>query len=97
MAKTFAMIIGGYIICWAPITIMFIVMTITENLQFFQNNWILGFFQMFTICIAHFSPAVNPFIYAYRIKDVRDTVKQVFFRKTLKNGIHDLNDKESDE
>lgn len=32
----------------------------------------------FCDCGVHFNSAVNPFIYAYRIKDVRDAVKKLF-------------------
>lgn len=78
MAYTFALVIGTFIICWTPVTINFLVVAITKNRQYFQDHGLLNFFHVFSVCATHFNSAIDPIIYAYRIKDVRDTMKNLF-------------------
>lgn len=85
MAKTFAWIVATYIICYAPLTLNFLIVASTENVKVFQTHWLLRLFHVFSICIAHFNSVLNPFIYAYRIKDVREAMKDVF-RKIMCGG-----------
>lgn len=101
IAKNSALIVSAYIriIGWAPITTVLAMMTITENLQFFQQNWHLQVVQMSSICVARFSPAINPFIYAYRIKDVRETVNSIFhsMKRTLSDKEQETDVRKVDE
>lgn len=65
--------------------INFFMVALTRNSLLFQTNSLLRAFHNFSICAAHFNSAINPFIYAYRIKDVRETVKMMYmkFKSTL--------------
>lgn len=76
VANTFALIIGSFIISWTPLTVNFLVVAVTRNRQFFQDNGPLRIFHIFSICAAHFNSAIDPIIYAYRIKDIRETLKK---------------------
>lgn len=76
MAHTFALIIGSYILFWTPVTVNFLIVALTENGNFFQSHWILQLYFNLSVCAAHFNSALNPFIYAYRIKDVREAANE---------------------
>jgi hypothetical protein len=75
MAKNFAWIILVFIICYTPMYLNFIISMISKNDKFFHQNSYLRIFHLFSICIAHFNSVVNPFIYAYKIKPIRDRMK----------------------
>lgn len=77
IAQTFALVVGTYVICWAPMTINFFIVAFKGDPELFQKDPILQFYNKISMCAAHFSSAVNPFIYAYRVKDIRDTFKEV--------------------
>lgn len=96
LAKTSAMIIGVYIICWSPTLIKFCRAVFStpdknddsgpesltthiardiSNLAAHFNRWIFrGFLHMLFVIIYS---ALNPIIYAYRIKRIRDGVKKL--------------------
>lgn len=79
IAYTFALVLGVYVICWTPFTVNFLIIAYQEDFDYFQKNRILNFYNMMSICLSHFNSAANPFIYAYRIKDVREfVVKRIF-------------------
>lgn len=77
IAKTFVWVIGAFIVCYAPLNINFLVVAVTRNGKFFQTNNLLRVYHVFSICIAHFNSAVNPFIYAYKVKHMRDKMKEI--------------------
>lgn len=68
-AKTLSMVVGSFIICWFPMTMSFFVFAIKRDRTFTEE--ILDVF----IILAHFNSALDPLIYAYRIKDVRKVLK----------------------
>lgn len=78
VAKTFALIIGTSIICWVPITIFNFAIAITNDRNFFGDEQMLHAYDALAISAAHFNSAINPIIYAYRMRDVRITVKKIF-------------------
>lgn len=82
MANTIAMIIGAYMVCWAPLIVVFFTVAYTEDIMFFQANDLLRTYYIFAICFAHFNSGVNPFIYAFRLRNVREAMKKVLRVKT---------------
>lgn len=94
MATTFGMIVGSYIVCLSPIIAVFTTIWITENPDYFEQNQSLKTFKVFASWSTHVNPAINPFIYAYRIKKVRDTMKWVLGvrkEKPVKSMVHQEN------
>jgi hypothetical protein len=77
MAITFGLIVGSYILCLSPIIAVFTTIWITGNPDFFEQNLAYKSIKVFASWSTHVNPAINPFIYAYRIKKVRDTMKWV--------------------
>lgn len=77
IAKTFTWVIVIYFICYTPLNINLIIVDVTKNVKFFQENEYLRAFHVFSICIAHVNSAINVFIYAYKIKDIRNRMKEV--------------------
>lgn len=78
LAKTFSLIIGTYIILWAPLITCFFISAYKQDASYFYSHWSLKIFVVFAMCTSHFNAAVNPFIYAFQIREVRDTVKKIF-------------------
>lgn len=77
LAKTCGWIIGTYIVCWVCMTINYFVVGITEDDEYFLQSIPLFIFYVLAIWAAHVNSAINPFIYAYKIKDVRDALKEL--------------------
>lgn len=77
IAHTFAWVVGAYVICYGPVTINLLLLVLTQDLQFFGRHWLMQDYYMMAVCLSNFNSAINPFIYAYRVKDVRDTLKEV--------------------
>jgi hypothetical protein len=76
MAKTFALIIGALMLCWAPQLTIYFVVGHTKDDKYFQKTTLLRLFHVIAILTAQVNSAINPFIYAYRIKAVRDAIKE---------------------
>lgn len=68
MAKTLSMVVGSFIICWLPMTISYTVFALKEE-KF--SGEILDVLSV----MSHFNSVIDPLIYAFRIKDVRETMK----------------------
>lgn len=77
VAKTSALIIGTFILCWTPITVLDMIIAYTRDLTIFDGNAVSRNCFMFSVCAAHFNSAIDPIIYAYRIKDVRVTIRNI--------------------
>ncbi|XP_038649950.1 adenosine A2a receptor a [Scyliorhinus canicula] len=75
-AKSLAIIVGLFAICWLPLHIINCVNLFCENCR--PPAWIM----YFAIILSHANSVVNPLIYAYRIREFRQT-----FRKILKRHI----------
>lgn len=76
MAVTFSLIIANYIVCSLPLVVVFIVVSWPQNENYFLDRKRAPI-RYCAVFFAHFHSAINPFIYAYRIKTVRDTLKTV--------------------
>jgi hypothetical protein len=61
--------------------VVFIISALDPEVDDFKASSSLQFSKMFASWLTHFNAAVNPFIYAYRIKAVRDTMRGAFIRK----------------
>jgi 7 transmembrane receptor (rhodopsin family) len=77
MTVTLGLIIGSYIACWAPLVIVFLIIGVTGDMKYFRTPASLRIIQFIALLLSHFNPALNPFIYAYRISGVRNTMKKV--------------------
>jgi 7 transmembrane receptor (rhodopsin family) len=75
--NTIAMTVGAFILCWGPFLFALLVVSYTEDIFFFYKSEFRLTFYVFAICFAHLNSAVNPFIYAYRMKNVREKMKCV--------------------
>lgn len=77
IAKTFAIIYGDYVIFWTPGQVVVSVISYMKNSeQFTQTQLVHANFA--ALCLIHLNSALNPLIYAYRIKSVRETIKRIF-------------------
>lgn len=74
--KTMIMIVINYIVCWTPVTVHTLIFLITKNHHIFSEHDHL--FQTCAILIAHFNSALDPSIYAYRMREVRKDLKNLF-------------------
>ncbi|XP_067911549.1 adenosine A2a receptor a [Heterodontus francisci] len=75
-AKSLAIIMGLFTACWLPLHVINCVNLFCENCR--PPAWIM----YFAIILSHANSVVNPLIYAYRIREFRQT-----FRKILKRHI----------
>lgn len=79
-AKTLSLIVLSFIICWLPMTISFFLFSALRDREFSEE--ILSF----AIILSHCNSAIDPIIYAYRIKDVREALKN-FLRCQSRNRL----------
>lgn len=78
-AQTLTMVVGGFIACWLPFFVYYLLIpflpqaSVSENLMSFLTwlGWI--------------SSAINPFIYAFYNSDFRIAFWRLTFRKCFKN------------
>ena len=66
------MIVGTFVLLWTPAIINNLVMSFTENREFPD-----GYLMLSTILV-HLNTAVDPIIYAYRMNNVRQSIKKFF-------------------
>jgi 7 transmembrane receptor (rhodopsin family) len=84
MTKTFSIIIAVYIVCSTPLLLKFFSLAYYTKLEeVCENKWIIKTFDLVTDCTAHLNSAINPFIYAYRIKAVRSVFKRFSRKNTV--------------
>lgn len=76
IAKTFMLLVGVYILCWTPMTINLIIQAASNDPMILKNSALYIFYSL-SIWAAHFNSAIDPIIYAYKIKDIRNSIKQV--------------------
>lgn len=77
MANTLSLVIGSFLLCWAPISLYFLAVTITKNRNLVLDSSYGKAFHAFAVAVAHMNPAIDPLIYAYRMKEVRDGIKRM--------------------
>lgn len=73
------MIVVTFIVCWLPMAISYFLYAALDQ-KFTQD-----ILDVFTI-LSHFNSAIDPLIYAYRIKDVRATIETLFMCLTFKSS-----------
>lgn len=71
-ANTLAMIVGTFIVLWMPGIINLFIMAITQN-----RNFPLGLLEFSTILV-HLNSAIDPLIYAYRMRNIREALNKLF-------------------
>uniref|UniRef100_A0A8C6V0L8 Adenosine receptor A2 n=1 Tax=Neogobius melanostomus TaxID=47308 RepID=A0A8C6V0L8_9GOBI len=79
-AKSLAIIVGLFAVCWLPLHIincftLFCPSTKCER----PPLWVLNF----AILLSHGNSVINPFIYAYRIREFRQTFHKIIHRHIL--------------
>lgn len=62
-------------ICWIPLAINLISKSLFHSDETSGLSK-LDFAEMFCYCAVHYNSAIDPLIYAYRIKDVGDAVRR---------------------
>ncbi|XP_076140891.1 adenosine receptor A2b-like [Alosa pseudoharengus] len=80
-AKCLAIIVGLFAVCWLPVHIL-------NCLTFFcgpyqRPPWVM----YLAIILSHGNSVVNPFIYAYRIREFRHTFRRIIRQKLLGQGM----------
>lgn len=76
VAKTISIVVGSFLFCWFPITINLLGISISRDRNFFYDS-IGRNFNLCTICCTHLNSAIDPIIYAFRMKEVRKAVKNL--------------------
>lgn len=71
-ANTLAMIVGTFIVLWMPGIISLFIMALTGNREF-----PLDILELSTILV-HFNASLDPLIYAYRMRNIREALKKIF-------------------
>lgn len=78
VATSMALIIGSYLICWAPITAYFLFFIINGNESLKIGSSARRITGMAAVMTTHFSSTISPFIYAWRMEEVRSAIKRLF-------------------
>lgn len=79
IAKTFGWIVGVFFFCNSAFALNVFVTSIAkifDSLQT-QNSMALQAFNVLSSLIANTCPATSPFIYAYRVKCIRERMKKI--------------------
>uniref|UniRef100_UPI00398E9B08 adenosine receptor A2a-like n=1 Tax=Pristiophorus japonicus TaxID=55135 RepID=UPI00398E9B08 len=77
-AKSLAIIVGLFAICWLPLHIINCFSLFCDNCR--PPAWIM----YFAIILSHANSVVNPLIYAYRIREFRHTFRKILKRHVLR-------------
>lgn len=77
-AQTLSMVVGGFIACWLPFFIVYLLIPFLDK-NAISDNW-----QEFLTWLGWMNSAVNPFIYAFYNVDFRIA----FWRLTFRNCCH---------
>lgn len=82
-AKSLAIIVGLFAVCWLPLHIINCFTLFCPQCQR-PPLWIM----YVAIILSHTNSVINPFIYAYRIREFRQTFRRIIMRNIL--GRHEL-------
>ncbi|GAA6232025.1 adenosine receptor A2b-like [Lates japonicus] len=94
-AKSLAIIVGLFAVCWLPLHIInsfnHLCETVTADASGSSCNrppvWVMNI----AIILSHANSVVNPFIYAYRIREFRQTFRRILYQHILgQRDVHGL-------
>lgn len=68
ITRNFSLILIVFLITWLPVHITYIVRLIDENFAVHKN------LIAFAVNSSHLGAAINPFLYAYRMEDIRKAI-----------------------
>ncbi|KAM4531978.1 adenosine A2a receptor b [Fundulus diaphanus] len=78
-AKSLAIIVGLFALCWLPVHIINCFNHLCTNCER-PTIWVMNI----AIILSHANSVVNPFIYAYRIREFRQTFRRIFHKHILR-------------
>ncbi|XP_054896005.1 adenosine A2a receptor b [Poeciliopsis prolifica] len=78
-AKSLAIIVGLFAICWLPVHIINCLNHLCKGCKR-PTIWVMNI----AIILSHANSVVNPFIYAYRIREFRHTFWKIFYKYILR-------------
>lgn len=77
-AKSLAIIVGLFALCWLPVHIINCFNYLCQDCKR-SHIWLMNI----AIILSHANSAVNPFIYAYRIREFRQTFRRILYQRIL--------------
>nr|XP_057912576.1 adenosine A2a receptor b [Doryrhamphus excisus]XP_057912577.1 adenosine A2a receptor b [Doryrhamphus excisus] len=77
-AKSLAIIVGLFALCWLPLHIINCFNYLCHDCAR-PHVWVMNI----AIILSHANSVVNPFIYAYRIREFRQTFRRILYRHLL--------------
>ncbi|XP_077478839.1 adenosine A2a receptor b [Stigmatopora argus] len=77
-AKSLAIIVGLFAFCWLPVHIINCFNYLCDSCQR-PHHWVMNI----AIILSHANSVVNPFIYAYRIREFRQTFRRILRQHIL--------------
>uniref|UniRef100_A0A3B3YEL2 G-protein coupled receptors family 1 profile domain-containing protein n=1 Tax=Poecilia mexicana TaxID=48701 RepID=A0A3B3YEL2_9TELE len=80
-AKSLAIIVGLFAICWLPVHIINCLNHLCKDCER-PTIWVMNI----AIILSHANSVVNPFIYAYRIREFRQTFWKIFYKYILRQA-----------
>ncbi|KAM6902140.1 adenosine A2a receptor b [Xenentodon cancila] len=78
-AKSLAIIVGLFALCWLPLHIINCFNHLCDNCER-PHIWVMNI----AIILSHANSVVNPFIYAYRIREFRQTFRKIVYQNILR-------------
>ncbi|KAM9735019.1 adenosine A2a receptor b isoform 1-T1 [Menidia menidia] len=78
-AKSLAIIVGLFAFCWLPLHIINCFNYLCKNCER-PHIWVMNI----AIILSHANSVVNPFIYAYRIREFRHTFRRILYQHVLR-------------
>lgn len=78
--KTMLLVMISFLISWMPLTLSFLFVVVTKKPRFLRDiNETFGFgFHCFALAATHLNMVLDPLIYTFRIKEIRDGLKELF-------------------
>lgn len=77
-AKSLAIIVGLFALCWLPLHIINCFHYLCQDCERL-HIWVMNI----AIILSHANSVVNPFIYAYRIREFRQTFRRILYQHIL--------------
>ncbi|XP_074474087.1 adenosine A2a receptor b [Sebastes fasciatus] len=78
-AKSLAIIVGLFALCWLPLHIINSFNHLCQDCNR-PHLWVMNI----AIILSHANSVVNPFIYAYRIREFRQTFRRILYQNILR-------------